>query len=171
MNNSKKHKYIKRALNSNLNYKISSFNNNDENFKTIEDIFSKTYINNSSSRRIFPFSTNMKNRINGNELTKRDNDYKENKDKDEIKPFDLNSIFMNNINGVKGILKDFISSKKWKYKVKKNGYLIYKGENQIDFDINRIDNNINLYVIRIAKKEGNSQICKELIKNIVSKLK
>ena len=171
LNNSKKHKYIKRALNSNLNYKISSFNNNDENFKTIEDIFSKTYINNSSSRRIFPFSTNMKNRINGNELTKRDNDYKENKDKDEIKPFDLNSIFMNNINGVKGILKDFISSKKWKYKVKKNGYLIYKGENQIDFDINRIANNINLYVIRIAKKEGNSQICKELIKNIVSKLK
>ena len=170
LNNSKKHKYIKRALNSNLNDKISSYNNNDENFKTIEDIFSKTYTNN-SSRRIFPFSTNIKNRINGNELTNRDNDYKENKDKDEIKPFDLNSIFMNNISGVKSILKDFINSKKWKYKVKRNGYLIYKGENQIDFVINIIDSNINLYVIRIAKKEGNTQICKEIIKNIVSKLK
>ena len=149
---------------------MSSFNNIDENIKSIDDIFSKTYVNN-SSRRVFPFSTNIKNRINGNEFTSQENDYKENKDKDEIKPFDLNSIFMNNINDIKSILKDFINSKKWRYKVKKNGYLIYKNENQINFDINRIDNNINLYVIRIAKKEGNSQVCKEMIKNIVSKLK
>jgi len=170
LNNSKKHKYIKRAINSNLNDKINSFNNNDDNFKSIEEIFSKTYMNN-SSRRVFPFSTNIKNRLNGNELINRDNDYNENKDKDEIKPFDLNSIFINNINSIKSILKDFINSKKWKYKVKKNGYLIYKSENQIDFDICKIDSNINLYVIRIAKKEGNSQACKEIIKNIAFKLK
>ena len=170
LNNSKKHKFIQRAKNQNLHDKMSSFNNIDENIKSIDDIFSKTYVNN-SSRRVFPFSTNIKNRINGNEFTSQENDYKENKDKDEIKPFDLNSIFMNNINDIKSILKDFINSKKWRYKVKKNGYLIYKNENQINFDINRIDNNINLYVIRIAKKEGNSQVCKEMIKNIVSKLK
>ena len=170
LNDSKKHKFIPRTINSNLNDKISSFNN-DENFKSIEEIFSKTYFNNSSSRKVFPFSTKIKNRFNRNELTNQANDYTESKDKEEFHPFDLNLIFMNNIRDIKSILKNFINAKKWKYKVKKNGYLIYKNENQIDFDINKIDSNINLYVVRIAKKEGNSQICKEIIKNIVSKLK
>jgi hypothetical protein len=78
---------------------------------------------------------------------------------------------MNNSNDIKNTLKEIISNKKLKYKVKKNGYLVYKNDNQIEFEINKINNENNLYIIRVVKRQGNYLICKDIIKNIINKIK
>ena len=165
LNDSKRNMFIKRTHNSNLNDKM---NNNNENFKSIEDIFYKTCISN-DTRQVFPIPKNVKKRNDDNEIEIKMNDFKESKG--EVEPFDLDFIFMNNSNDIKNTLKEIISNKKLKYKVKKNGYLVYKNDNQIEFEINKINNENNLYIIRVVKKQGNYLICKDIIKNIINKIK
>ena len=177
LNDSKKNIFIKRTINSSLNENNKSYNNSDK-YKSIEDILYKTCINN--NRQVFPFSSNMKkrcdrDRTDDNEITKN-NEYKDNKNKEEIVLFDLGFIFMNKLNILKENilkeLKELNDKKKWTYKIKKNVYLIKKNENQIEFEINKInnENNNNLFIIKVMKKQGNNQICKDIIKNIINKL-
>lgn len=168
LNDSKRNMFIKRTHNSNINDKMKSFNNNNENFKSIEDIFYKTCISN-DTRQVFPISKNTKKRNDDNEIEIKINDFKESKA--EVDPFDLDFIFMNNANDIKNVLKEIITNKKLKYKVRKNGYLVYKNNNQIEFEINKINNENNLYIIRVVKKQGNYLICKDIIKNIINKIK
>ena len=84
-------------------------------------------------------------------------------------PFELSGIFIDKLNNIKNILLKEIKLKKWKYKIKKNGYLIYKDENQFDIDINKYNNNI--YIIKTLKRQGKYKIYNNIIRNITSKLK
>ena len=162
LNESKKDMYIKRTINSNLNEKFKSFNNCD-NYNSIDDIFYQTCINN-NHKQVFPFHYKEKNTI------EEINNNKENKNKDEeYMPFELNGIFIDKLNNIKNILLKEIKLKKWKYKIKKNGYLIYKDENQFDIDINKYNNNI--YIIKTLKRQGKYKIYNNIIRNITSKLK
>jgi hypothetical protein len=165
LNDSKRNMFIKRTHNSNLNDKM---NNNNENFKSIEDIFYKTCISN-DTRQAFPIPKNVKKRNDDNEIEIKINDFKESKA--EVDPFDLDFIFMNNANDIKNVLKEIITNKKLKYKVRKNGYLVYKNNNQIEFEINKINNENNLYIIRVVKRQGKYHIFKDIIKNIINKIK
>ena len=168
LNDSKRNMFIKRTHNSNLNDKMKSFNNNNENFKSIEDIFYKTCVSN-DTRQVFPIPKNFKKRDDDNEFERKNNEFKESKI--EVEPFDLDFIFMNNINDIKNSLKEITNNKKWKYKIKKNGYLVYKNDNQIEFEFNKINNENNLYIIRVVKRQGNYLICKDIIKYIINKIK
>ena len=173
----KKNMLIKRTINSSLNDKIKSFISNNK-YKSIEDIFYKT-CNDHSNRQAFPFSTNMKRRTDRDrvdEIENINNEYKEIKTQGEIIPYDLSFIFMNKLNVLKENilkeLKEMNEKKKWIYKIKKNLYTIKKNENQVDFEINKInDDNNNLFIIKVMKKQGNYQMCRDIIKNIIYKLK
>ena len=177
LNDSKKNMLIKRTINSSLNDKIKSFISNNK-YKSIEDIFYKT-CNDHSNRQAFPFSTNMKRRTDRDrvdEIENINNEYKEIKTQGEIIPYDLSFIFMNKLNVLKENilkeLKEMNEKKKWIYKIKKNLYTIKKNENQVDFEINKInDDNNNLFIIKVMKKQGNYQMCRDIIKNIIYKLK
>ena len=164
LNDSKKDIIKKRSINSSLNDKIKSFYNKEK-YKSIEDIFYKTCINH-DHKQIFSINSNIKKNIE--EIDKENTD---NKDKDEnFKPLDLDFIFIKKLNDIKEIITKEMKLKKYKYKIKKNGYLLYKNKNQIELDFHKINNN-NLYNIKVMKKQGNYLSCKNIIKNLVSKLK
>jgi hypothetical protein len=156
-NESKKNLFIKK-INSSLNDKIKSFNHKDK-YKSIEDFFYQTFIN-QNNKLIFQPSSNNKKTIEDFE--------NENKD-DNFKPFDLDFIFIKNMNYIKEIVSKEIQLKKYKGKNKKNSFLIYKNNNHIEINISKINNNI--YNIKVKKKQGNFQIFKNIIKSIVYKLK
>ena len=156
-NESKKNLFIKK-INSSLNDKIKSFNHKDK-YKSIEDFFYQTFIN-QNNKLIFQPSSNSKKTIEDFE--------NENKD-DNFKPFDLDFIFIKNMNYIKEIVSKEIQLKKYKGKNKKNSFLIYKNNNHIELNISKINNNI--YNIKVKKKQGNFQIFKNIIKSIVYKLK
>ena len=157
LNESKKNMFIKK-INSSLNDKIKSFNHKDK-YNSNEDIFYQTYIN-KNNKKIFQFSVNNKKTIEDCE-----NDTKD----DIFKPFDLDFLFIKNGNYIKEIISKEIKLKKYKSKIKKYSFLIYKNDNQIELNICKIGNNI--YNIRVMKKRGNYQNCKNIIKSIVYKLK
>ena len=165
LNESKKDIIIKRAINSSLNHKINSYNHTDK-YKSNENIFYQTFINN-NYKQAFPLISNIKRSIEENE---NENEKKEtNNQIDIFKPFDLEFLFIKKLNDIKEILSKEIKLKKYKYKNKKNGYLIYKNENIIELDICKINN--NCYNIKVKRSQGNYQNCKAIIKNLVSKLK
>ena len=114
--------------------------------------------------KFFHFNIKQKNTIE--EINK--NNENNNKD-EEFMPFELSGIFIDKLNNIKNILLKEIKLKKWKYKIKKNGYLIYKDENQFDIDINKYNNNI--YIIKTLKRQGKYKIYNNIIRNITSKLK
>ena len=165
LNESKKDMFIKRTINSNLNEKFKSFNHCN-NYNSIEDIFYQTSINNNNNKQSFPFYFKEKDKNTIEEINNNDN-----KNKDEIFiPFDLNTLFIDKVNNIKNILLKEIKLRKLKYKIKKNGYIIYMDENQFEIDINKIKNNI--YIIKTVKRQGKYQINnKNIIMNIISKIK
>ena len=163
LNESKKDIIIKRAINSSINHKINSYNLMDK-YKSNENIFYQTFINN-NYKHTFPLISNIKRSIEEVDNEKRE----ENKKIDIFKPFDLEFLFIKKLNDIKEILSKEIKLKKYKYKNKKNGYLIYKNENIIEIDICKINN--NSYNIKIKRNQGNIQNCKNIIKHLISKLK
>jgi len=173
LNESKKEIFMKRTINSSLNDKIKSYNYNDK-YKSIEDIFYKTCINN-NYRKIFPIPTNYKEKTGEvdapNKNNNNHNEIKNKDDDDNIEIFDLNLIFIHKLDYIKEIIAKELKLKKWKCKVKKNKYFISKNDCQIELNINKINNNNNIFIIKVMKKQGNYQICKEIIKYIAYKLK
>ena len=171
LNESKKEIFMKRTINSSLNDKIKSYNYNDK-YKSIEDIFYKTCINN-NYRKIFPIPTNYKEKTGEIDVPSKNNnnEIKNKDDDDNIQIFDLDLIFIHKLDYIKEIIAKELKLKKWKCKVKKNKYFISKNECQIEFNINKINNNNNIFIIKVMKKQGNYQICKDIIKYIANKLK
>ena len=163
LNESKKDISKKNNINSSVQEKIKSFNNTDKH-KSIEDIFYKTFINN-NHKQYFPFNSNIKNTIEEIDIEKTENKIKD----DNFKPFDLDFIFIKKLNDIKEILIKEMKLKKYKYKMKKNGYLLYKNDNQIELDFYKINNNI--YNIKAMRKQGKYNNCKNIIKNIISKIR
>ena len=163
LNESKKDMSKKKNINSSLHEKIKSVNNTDKH-KSIEDIFYKTFINN-NHKQLFSFNSNIKSTIEEIDIEKSENKIKD----DNFKPFDLGFIFIKKLNDIKEILTKEMKLKKYKYKMKKNGYLLYKNDNQIELDFYKINNNI--YNIKVMRKQGKYINCKSIIKNIISKIK
>ena len=156
---------MKRAVNSSLNDKIKAYNHNEK-YKSIEDIFYQTYINN-NYRNIFQMK--YKEKLGENEKSNK-NDYKNNKEEEnEFKPFDLNLICGLKLNYIKDIIIKELKTKKWKYSIKKNKFSINKNECQIEFNINKINDNI--FIIKAVKRTGNYQLFKDIIRYISSKIK
>ena len=164
LNESKKDMLIKKAININLNNKLKSHSGKSN---LNDDIFYQTCIN-YNSKRFFPFPINIKKTIEEKKTENKNNEI--NKMNDDFKPFDLNFIYIKEFNSIKESLIKEIKSKKWKYKIKTHGYLIYKKDNQIKLEINRCKDN-NLYIIRIIKNKGDNKIYKNMIKQIIYKLK
>ena len=171
LNDSKKDMIIKREVNSSLNDKIKSYNHNNDKYKSIEDIFYQTYIDH-NYKHIFPFPGKNKENCAENEKNSHNNNNNENKNKDdeiELKPFDLNLIFGHKLNYIKDIIIKELKTKKWKYSIKKNKFFINKNECQIEFNINKLNDNI--FIIKAVKRTGNYQLFKDIIRYISSKLK
>ena len=159
--------------NSNINNKVIKSNNNDKN-KQKNNNFSKTSTINNDNK-FFPFKSKIKKRFFKSNC-KFENFKSQIKNTNEfIEPFDLNSIFFQNIDIIKEKILNEAEHKKWKDRKKKKGYFLFKNNEEIDFNINTYNNdnnsNSNIIIIKAVKKKGNIQFCRNFVKNILFKLK
>ena len=149
------------------NDKIKTFNN-EKNY-TKENNFNQTY-SNINNFQVLPVKTNIKKRFFNSNFNTIGNKSKINDG--YVKPFDLSSIFFQKSNVIKEKIIKEAENKKWKNRIKKNGCILSKNNEQIDFNIKSFNyDDSNMTIIKATKNKGNSQKCKSLIKAILYKLK
>ena len=175
-------KHLLTLLNEPKNYfnleQPININTNNDNLKTCNNEKKSEDEKNLKFYQTFINADNKQNLTLNNNIKKRffKSNFKtiENKDKSKIdnkeeyfEPFDLSSIFFNNIDSIKENIIKAGESKKWKYRVKKKGCVLSKNNEQIDFNI---CNNCNIAIVKAIKKKGNIQKCKSIINLIISKI-
>ena len=175
-------KHLLTLLNEPKNYfnleQPININTNNDNLKTCNNEkksedeknlkFYQTFIN-ADNKQNLTLNNNIKKRFfKSNFKTIENNDKSKIDNKEEyFEPFDLSSIFFNNIDNIKENIIKAGESKKWKYRVKKKGCVLSKNNEQIDFNI---CNNCNIAIVKAIKKKGNIQKCKSIINLIISKI-
>ena len=126
---------------------------------------------------------------NSNELSYNNNNYTINgytldksnkyicKTKNKYIPLDLNNIIIVNDKIILNqIIKNHLDSRKIKFIIKNCKYLCWKNDYKFTFELIRIDETYNCYVINTNNNKQknnyfNNSFCKELVGNIINKLK
>ena len=126
---------------------------------------------------------------NSNELSYNNNNYTINgytldksnkyicKTKNKYIPLDLNNIIIVNDKIILNqIIKNHLDSRKIKFIIKNCKYLCWKNDYKFTFELIRIDETYNCYVINMNNNKQknnyfNNSFCKELVGNIINKLK
>ena len=173
INNSKIVNFHEKVDNSSNYNKINSYNNNAKN--SLNDDFNKAYEKKDMTKALPLKSSITKKFFSSNyDLDEENNNNFENH-REYLEPFDLNSIFIQKIDIIKERIIKEGELKKWKNRIKKKGCFLSKNNEQIDFNIktfnNDINSNINIAIVKAIKKKGSIQICKNIIKNIICKMK
>ena len=168
INEPKNNFFPEKVPSSNMNNKIDSYNNDKISINS-NDLYKSSL--NKNNNQVVPIKTSVQKKIDFEEdkNNKVENNY------EYLKPFDLSSIFIQKFEIIKERIIKEGEHKKWKHRIMKKGCLLSKNSEQIDFNIKtfNIDNNqnSNIAIIKAIKKKGNIQVCKNLIKNIICKLK
>ena len=149
------------------NNKIKTYNN-DKNY-TKENVFYQTYIYKNNFQGL-PHKSNIKKRFFNSNFNTIGN--KSEITDEYFKPFDLSSIFFQKSNIIKEKILKEAENKKWKNRIKKNGFILSKNNEQIDFNIKSFNyENSKMTILKAIKNKGDSPKCKSLIKAILFKLK
>ena len=169
LNEPKNYFNLEQPINTNTNNDNLKTCNNEKKSEDEKNLkFYQTFIN-ADNKQNLTLNNNIKKRyFKSNFKTIENNDKSKIDNKEEyFEPFDLSSIFFNNIDSIKENIIKAGESKKWKYRVKKKGCVLSKNNEQIDFNI---CNNCNIAIVKAIKKKGNIQKCKSIINLIISKI-
>ena len=172
INEPKKDMLYEKVNNSIINHKIiKSYNDknhiNDNNFNKTSRI--------KNNIQAVPFKIHIQKRFFTSNNKNDDCNSRPNNDSEYFEPFDLSSIFIQNLDIIKDKIIKEAEHKKWRNKLKKKGCFLSKKTEQIDFNFNAFkignDSKSNITIIKAVKKKGNFQRCKSFIKSILCKLK
>ena len=169
--NEPKNNFDKEKPDNSNNNKIKTYIN-DKNY-TKENIFYQTQIYKNNFQGL-PLKTSIKTRFFNSNFTTIEN---KSENKSEIndeyfEPFDLSSLFFQKSNIIKEKIIKEAENKKWKNRIKKNGCILSKNNEQVDFTIKSFNyEDSKMTILKAIKNKGDSQKCKSLIKAILYKLK
>jgi len=169
--NEPKNNFDKEKFDNSNNNKIKTYIN-DKNY-TKENIFYQTQIYKNNLQGL-SLKNNIKKRFfnsNFNTIENKSENKSEIND-EHFEPFDLSSLFFQKSNVIKEKIIKEAENKKWKNRIKKNGCILSKNNEQIDFIIKSFNyEDSKMAILKTIKNKGDSQKCKSLIKAILYKLK